>query len=183
MLPDRRTSPLFLGSRRKEFTGRNPQQSSLSSLNTQHRPSLASTLSFPVCLLLHFSRTLFFCRRQSPSAAGNSAGTEDKKSPSTTASISGDEGPGDSAAASGEGSEAGVWADGKGSKEGSTSSSAEAASSSVTAAPAAGDAPAASASASAAGAAAEDEAPASRWGGKKSFLDVSPVPSRRVELP
>lgn len=113
---------------------------------------------------------------QSPSAAGNSGGMEDKKSPSTTASISGDESPGDLAAASGEGSEGGgVSVDGKGTKEGSASSSAEAASSTATAAPApaSGDAPAASVSTATAEDEAATSASASRWGGKKSFLDVS----------
>lgn len=156
-------------------------------------PSRSLTLSPPSC-------SAHAMCSQSPSAAGNSGGVEDKKSPSTTASISGDESPGDSAAASGEGSEGGVSVDGKGAgtetKEGSTSGSAETASSSATAtaAPASGDAPAAQASTSTSTAAAEDEASGSRWGGKKSFLDVShvteseseslsPLESSRIELP
>lgn len=126
---------------------------------------------------------------QSPSAAGSSAGTEDKKSPSTTASISGDESPGDSTVVlSAEGSEGGVSVDGRGAKEGPTSGSAEATSSTTTAAPAAAPAvaPASGETPAASAAAVEDGAAvvpaASRWGGKKSFLDVSRVESSPVAV-
>lgn len=156
----------------------------LFSLFSVHFFLFTSVFSLSYCLfslfLFHFSFSLFLPQPVS------TAGTDEKKSPPTTASVSGDEGAGDStatAALSAEGSEGGGSVDGSssrgGGKEGSTSSAAEASSSSAVAAAAAaaGEAPSSSAQSGSGGA--EDGAAsapgASRWGGKKSFLDVSGV--------
>lgn len=160
--------------------------------NVPNIPMCANdSLFLHVCVETHFvfifisvSVFLFFFCLQS----GSTAGTDEKKSPPTTtaASTSGDEGAGDSsatAALSAEGSEGGGSVDGSssrgGGKEASTSGgAAEASSSSSAAAAAAGTGEASSASTQSAGATSTEDgaaaAPgASRWGGKKSFLDVS----------